>query len=57
MSNLGDVLQSDFYESPVGCDNIDWCVNEVKKVEKKIVFHFKNTKKDIIMKEEDERKY
>ena len=50
---MEDVLESGYYESPVGFDNVDWFVNEVIKVENKMTFWFKNTKKDIIMTQKD----
>ena len=56
-SKLEDVLQSGYYKSPLGYDNVDWFVNEVMKVESKMAFYFKNTKKDIIMKQKDEEDY
>ena len=46
---MEDVLESGYYESPLGYDNVDWFVKEVIKLEKKMAFYFKNTKKDIIM--------
>ena len=52
-----DVLKSDYYKSPLGYNNVDWFVDEVIKLEKKMVFYFKNTKKDIHMTEEDEEDY
>ena len=45
---MEDVLESGYYESPLGYDNVDWFVNEVIKLENKMNFWFKNTKKDII---------
>ena len=51
---LKDVLESGSYESALGYDNVDWFVKEVIKLEKKMNIYFKNTKKDIIMTEEDE---
>ena len=53
-SELEDVLKSRHYESPLGYDNVDWFVDEVKKVENKMTFYFKNTNKDIIMTKENE---
>ena len=50
---LDDILQSGYYESPLGYNNVDWFVNEVSKLESKIAFHFKKTKKDIIMTQKD----
>ena len=36
---------------------MDWYVNEVIKLENKMAFYFKNTKKDIVMTEDDEKDY
>ena len=36
---------------------MDWFVDEVIKLENKMAFYFKNTKKDIVMKKEDEEDY
>ena len=52
-SELEDVLERGYYEPLLGYDNVDWFVNEVKKLENKMAFSFKNTKKAIIMTEED----
>ena len=57
ISELNDVLESGHYESPLGYDNVDWFVKEVIKLENKTAFYFKETKKDIIMTQEDEEKY
>ena len=57
VSELEDVLKNDYCKSPLGYHNIDWFVDEVIKLENKMAFYFKNTKKDIIMTEEDEEKY
>ena len=57
VSELEDVLKSDYYKSPLGYDNVDWFVDEVIKIENKMVFYFKSTKKDIIMTEKDEEDY
>ena len=54
VSELEDVLKSDYYKSLLGYNNVDWFVNEVLKLENKMAFFFKNTKKDIIMTNEDE---
>ena len=35
LSELEVVLESDYYESRLGYDNVDWFVNEVLKLEKK----------------------
>ena len=57
VSELEDVLKSDYYKSPLGNDNVDWFVDEVIKLENKMAFYFKNTKKDIIMTDDDEEEY
>ena len=57
ISELNDVLESGYYESPLGYDNVDWFVKEIIRLENKMAFYFKNTKKDIIMTKEDEEKY
>ena len=54
---LEDVLESGFYESPLGYDNQDWFVNDIIKLENKMVFYFKKTKKDIIIKQEDKEDF
>ena len=54
ISELEDVLESGYYESPLGYDNVDWLVKEIIKLENKMAFYFKNTRKDIIMTEEGE---
>ena len=57
VSELEDILKSDFYQSPLGYDNVDWFVDEVIKLENKKAFYFKNTNKDIIMTPEDEEDF
>ena len=57
VSELEDVLKSDYYKSPLGYNNVDWFVDEVIKLENKMAFYFKNTMKDIIMTDEDEEDY
>ena len=54
---MEDVLESGYYESPSGYDNVDWFVKEVIKLENKMNFFFKNTKKAIVMTKEDEDDY
>ena len=51
---MEDVLESDYYESPLGYNNVHWFVNQVIKFKNKMAFYFKNTKKDIVMTEDDE---
>ena len=57
ISELEDVLESGYYESPLGYDNVDWFVKEVIELENKMAVFLKNTKKDIIMVQEDEEDY
>ena len=54
---MENVSKSEYYKSPLGYNNVDWFVNEVIKLENKMTFYFKNTKKDIIMTEKDEEDY
>ena len=54
VSELEDVLKSDYYKSPLGYNNVDWFVDEVIKLKNKMAFFFKNTIKKIIMTDEDE---
>ena len=56
-SELEDVLKSGSVKSPLGYNNVDWFVNEVIKLENKISFYFKSTKKDIITTNQDEEDY
>ena len=53
-SELEEVLQCSYYKSPLGYDNIDWYVDAVTRLENKMAFYFKNTKKDISMTEKVE---
>ena len=57
VSELEDVLKSNYYKSPLGYNNVDWLVDEVIKLENKMAFSFKNTKKDKNMLKEDEVDY
>ena len=56
-SELDNILKSDYYKTPLGHKNVDWFVDEIVKLETKMNFWFKNTKKDIIMTEEDQRDF
>ena len=57
ISELEDVLESGYYESPLGYKNVDWFVDEVIKLENKMAFFFKNTREDIIMANENEEDF
>ena len=54
---MDDILQSGYYQSLLGYDNVDWFVNDVITLENKMNFYFKKTKKDIIMTEEEEKDF
>ena len=54
---MEDVLESGYYETPLGYDNVDWLVKEVIKLENKMAFYFENTKKDIIISKEKEEDF
>ena len=54
---LEDVLESGYYESLLGYNNVVWFVNEITKLDIKITFAFKNTRKDIVMTKNDEKGY
>ena len=57
VTEVEDVLKSEYYKSPLYYNNVDWFVNEIIKLENKMAFYFKNTEKDIIMTEEDEENF
>ena len=54
MYELDNILKRGYCKSPLGYDKRDWFNIEAKKLENKMNFYFKITKKDIIMTEEDE---
>ena len=54
---MENVLESGYYECPLGYDIVDWFVNEIIKLENEMAFYFKNTKKDIVLTEDDEEHY
>ena len=56
-SELDDIKQSSYYKSPLRYNNVDWFVDEVEKLENEMTSYFENTKKDIIMTEEDEKDF
>ena len=45
VSEMEDILQSGYYKSPLGYDNVDWFVIEVIEIENKIAFFFKKLRK------------
>ena len=56
-SELEDVLKSEYYKSLLGHENVNWFVHEIIKLENKMNFWFKNTKKDIILTEEENQDF
>ena len=56
-SELNDVLQSGYYGSPLGCNNVAWFVDEVIRLEIIMAFCFKNTKEDISITKKDDEHY
>ena len=56
-SELEGISKSGYHKSPLGYNNVDWFVNEVIKLDKKMAFYFKNTKKDIVMTRENEKDF
>ena len=57
VSELEDVLKNGYHKSPLGYDNVHWFVNEDIKLENRMAFYLKNTKKDIIMTKKNEQGY
>ena len=57
VSELEDILKSGYHKSPLGHENLNWFVDEIVKLENRMNFWFKNTKKDIIMTEEDKQDF
>ena len=56
-SELEDVLQTSYCNSPLGYNNVDWFVDDFMKLVNKLAFYFKNTKKDIIITQEDKEDF
>ena len=57
VSDLEHILKTEYHKSPLGHENVEWFVDEIIKLENKMNFWFKNTKKDIIMIEEDKQDF
>ena len=57
VSELEDVSKSSYYKSRLGYDNVELFVDQIIKLENKMAFYFKNTKKDIIMTPAHEKDY
>ena len=56
-TELEGILKNGHHKSHLGSNNVDWLVNEVKKLENKMAFYCKKTKRDIVMTEEDEKDF
>ena len=56
LSELEDILEPG-YHSSFGENNVEWFVDEVIKIENKMNFYFKNTKKEIVMTQDDEEDF
>ena len=54
LSELNDVLQNEYHESPLDKSILDWFVDQVIEVENEIGFFIKKSKKDIVMTNKDE---
>ena len=50
---LEDVFKSGYFKPLLGYEVVDWFVDEIITLKNKMTFYFKNTKKDIIMNQED----
>ena len=57
VSELNGISENGYYKSPLVYDKVDSFVNEIIKLEIKMFFYFKNTKKDIIMLAEEEENF
>ena len=57
ISDLQDVFKSGHYKSPLGNNNVEWFDNQVMKLENKLAFYFKNTKKGLIKTKEKEEDF
>ena len=55
VSELEDILKSDYYKSHLGYDEVDWFVIQVIKLGNKVTFYFEKTEKDTVLTEEDEK--
>ena len=56
-SELDQILKNGYHNSPLGLENVDWFVDRIVKLEEKMNFWFINTKKDIIMTQENEQNF
>ena len=54
---LEEVFKSGHFTPPLGYEIVDWFVDEIITLENKMTFYFRNTKKCIIMTEEDKEDF
>ena len=54
---MKDISNSGYFNSPLRYDIVDCFVDEVIKLETKMAFHYKKTKKDIFMAEKIEENF
>ena len=52
---MNTILKSGYHKSPLGCNILDWFVDEVVKLENTMAFYYENTNKNIIMTDEKKR--
>ena len=57
VSEQNNVLESGYFESPLGYNIVDWFAHEAIKLESKMVFSLKNIRQDITRSEKDERPF
>ena len=50
---MNDIFQSGYHEPPLGYDDVEWLVDAITRLGKKINFYFENTNEYIIMTKED----
>ena len=57
VSELEDVSKNGYYKCPLRYNKVDWFVDEIIKIENKMVFYFINNNKDIITTEENKQDF
>ena len=50
-------MRKGYYGAPLGLNNVDWLVDDVKKKENKKSFYFHNTKNDTIVTQKDKEDF
>ena len=54
---MDDVTKNGNHKSPLGYNNVDWFLDEVIKLEIKMIFYLKKTIKKILVTAENEENY